>query len=582
MNRNRIRRLADARFPLSATALAIVGAHVACGGAGDAAPAPTTEPASVSIQAYSGTTRALAGTAVGTLVAEKLVLTAGHICAGKSSWTISTREGVTATGVRGMTYDWRDYRSNRSQPQRSDVCVIELDQAITLPAYPTIAREPVADSTRLSRTRRQASGASFSMTDFGAVAGAVSSAANKGFKQNYVTDIDSNERVDTGGAVADASTRTIYGVVSGKGDTTGALYVARTDDAIGAGWVSQHVRHAKNGSAPLPASYCWGDSCGDVPSPGPGIPDGEEPTPTVPGPGFPGAGGGAGGLPGGTLECYYPAGGGANGTPAATAEYVLETFNGSQTVHLRLTFNPDFVDNTYGANAIGWVKKGHTFKDLVGSDHAELSLLDKAGAERLHFKLDYISPSSAAPSGYASLGVRGGDGKMILGDASLVVDAKTSLERNLNERGYGTLIVDSPATTATYAPPAAAPLWDFRVVYEAWVQTAAFGAPGFGAARMTFVHASPSKGTTDTLNVDEGTCPPPWNGGGSGGGGSGAAAGPSGGPKGPIPPDGGGGTYDGSDSCEGVQCGGCAGTTCQDETFDFGDCQCTTTSSVPR
>ena len=63
-----------------------------------------------------------------------------------------------------------------------------------------------------------------------------------------------------------------------------------------------------------------------------------------------------------------------------------------------------------------------------------------------------------------------------------IVDFNTSISRNFNERGYGTYTVDSPATDADYTPNAAAPDWDFRVVYEAWIDVDAFGASGFGDA----------------------------------------------------------------------------------------------------
>src|SRR5690606_9505464 len=138
----------------------------------------------------------------------------------------------------------------------------------------------------------------------------------------------------------------------------------------------------------------------------------------------------------------------------------VEVVGTEQWVHLRLTLNPDFVDNTYGDTAIGWGdepgldagpppppappmgppieppaadagaprepgarpgragprgapraragRAGHTFRDLVGSDHAEIQLLDASGEAVVHFKLDYLSESSAAASGYASLGVTGG------------------------------------------------------------------------------------------------------------------------------------------------------------------------------
>ena len=197
--------------------------------------------------------------------------------------------------------------------------------------------------------------------------------------------------------------------------------------------------------------------------------------------------------------------------PAATLEQVLECASGRDAVHLRLTFDPAFVDNTFGAGSIGWPhRRGHTFvKDLTKSDHAELMVSDANGREVAHFKLDYVSPDPSAHSGYASLGVRGGDGAMIAGDPAWIVEWNTSISRNLNERGYASYTVDSPATDAKYTPNAQAPEWDYRVVYEAWIDVAAFGSAGFGDATIESVHASPAKSGEDTVIVKPGDCPPP-------------------------------------------------------------------------
>jgi hypothetical protein len=197
---------------------------------------------------------------------------------------------------------------------------------------------------------------------------------------------------------------------------------------------------------------------------------------------------------------------------AATIERVLECVDDKDTVHLRLTLDPGFVDNTYGSGSIGWPhKRGHTMvKDLTKSDHAEITVTSSTGAPSLRFKLDYISELASAPSGFGSLGVRGGDGGMLLGSADYIVQWNTSLSRNLNERGYKTYTVDSPATDSKYTTNPAAPEWDFRVVYEAWIDLAAFGGAEFGDADISFVHASPSKGADDTLHVEPGDCPPPF------------------------------------------------------------------------
>ncbi len=247
--------------------------------------------------------------------------------------------------------------------------------------------------------------------------------------------------------------------------------------------------------------------------------------------------------------CFFQT---AQARPAATIEQVLECAEGVDAVRLRLTFDPAFVDNTYGAYAIGWDQrkgpagamggklpppppgaapvpppgaapppanmpkppkgpgpgmKGHTWKDLVGSDHAEFVVTNAADELALQFKLDYVSVDPSAPSGYASLGVLGGDGRMIKGDSKAIVRWTTSIDRNLNERGYADYVEDSPETDGDYTSNAATPNWDYRVVYEVWIDNAAFGSIGFGDARIEHVHASPSKAPSDTIIVTEDECP---------------------------------------------------------------------------
>lgn len=195
-------------------------------------------------------------------------------------------------------------------------------------------------------------------------------------------------------------------------------------------------------------------------------------------------------------------------SPAATIEYLHETAGGQEYYRFRVTFDPRFVDNSYGANAIGWGQRGHTFKDLVESDHAELSLFDGGLGLVSEFDIDYISSDSAATCGYGALGVSGGEGKMLVGDAKYVLASTSSLDRNLNGCGYcksaacaGDCTSVSPATDTSYTPNSAAPNWDFRVVYEVWIDAGAFAGAGFGGASITFVHASPSKASSDTVTV---------------------------------------------------------------------------------
>ncbi|MFN4253371.1 MAG: HYR domain-containing protein, partial [Saprospiraceae bacterium] len=183
----------------------------------------------------------------------------------------------------------------------------------------------------------------------------------------------------------------------------------------------------------------------------------------------------------------------------------ITTVDNGSTLTIRTTFSKGFVDNTYGTNAIGW-SGGHKFNDLVGSDQVQLALYNGAGTKSLEFKIDYISASNSAPSGYKSLGVSGGEGKMLVGSASSIISATTSLDVNFNQYGY-VLTTNSPATNASYAPNPTYPNWIYEVWYEVTVSKSAFGASGYGRPEITSVHASPSKTGSNTEVVVPTPCP---------------------------------------------------------------------------
>jgi len=181
----------------------------------------------------------------------------------------------------------------------------------------------------------------------------------------------------------------------------------------------------------------------------------------------------------------------APGIVNASTEWYTHTIDGENVITIRTTFSKTFVDNTYGTGAIGW-PSGHTFSNLTGSDKLELALYDNNNVMKLQFYIDYISSSSAAPSGYKSLGVSGGEGSMVLGSAANIVSCMTSIDKNLNELGYH-LLTNSPTTDASYTPNSSYPDWIYDVWYEVTVKESAFGAIGFGKPEVTYIHASPSK-----------------------------------------------------------------------------------------
>ena len=181
------------------------------------------------------------------------------------------------------------------------------------------------------------------------------------------------------------------------------------------------------------------------------------------------------------------------------------TINANNTVTIKTSLDKTLVDNTYGTNVIGW-PAAHTFTDLVTADNMQMELYDANGTKKMDFKMDYLSASAGAPSGYKSLGVTGGDGSITMGNASDVVSVNTSLDSNLNAKGYN-LTTNSPATNTSYAPNATYPNWNFNVVYEATINLSAFGAAGFGYPKVVHLNVSPSKIGRSEIDVLPSVCP---------------------------------------------------------------------------
>jgi hypothetical protein len=217
---------------------------------------------------------------------------------------------------------------------------------------------------------------------------------------------------------------------------------------------------------------------------------------------------------GDNLTCFF------SGAVSATLPLAFleqdEVIGSKDLIHVRLTMNPMFVDNTHGSTAIGWSGgdagtmmgpggHGHSFWDLVDSDHAEFDFEDASGNIVLSFNLDYCSADANSPSGFACLGVSGGDGGMLIGSASDVVYYNSSLARDLTACGYSSYTTNSPATDANYTPNPATPNWDYRVVYDVWVAKSAL--PSGWSVSIPYVHASPSK-MSSTYTVKSGPCPP--------------------------------------------------------------------------
>jgi hypothetical protein len=227
-------------------------------------------------------------------------------------------------------------------------------------------------------------------------------------------------------------------------------------------------------------------------------------------------GGGSGEVP------YCPPGDTSGNNPIGVLYWHIEA-NGDVKVRFEQSRNVN--DNSYGTGSIGWHQRQgqHWFKDLYNSDQAQFVFKDAAGHTVLDFYLDYLSAQSGTPSGYASLGPVGGDGRMIAGNVGHILSWTTSQAENINSTGYCAngnctvadinLLVDSPAADANYtlANPAAFGRWDFTNAYEMTISKDAFGGSGFGGVAVGEIHNSPQKSGTAPFN------PVPCAGSGTGG-----------------------------------------------------------------
>ena len=218
----------------------------------------------------------------------------------------------------------------------------------------------------------------------------------------------------------------------------------------------------------------------------------------------------------GTIASLAP---GASATLTATRNLVplqqpitmCETINGTNVVvglvtttvlgsgDIQVTYLQQAVnDNRYGTGATaatGW-PSGHTFNNLVGSDKCEFRFTDGLGNVVFDFFCDYITASAAFPSGYGCLGLSGGDGSLVSGNAANLLSATTSLSDNFNKAGspFKTgFFVNSPLETSPNSGISVPAGWDYNNSYTVVVSKNAFGANGFGGVSFPLIHDSPAK-----------------------------------------------------------------------------------------
>jgi secreted trypsin-like serine protease len=197
----------------------------------------------------------------GSLIAPKVVLTAGHCVDGFTGWKIKApfAGDQTAGSTTGETYDWHENGSETVNPAHHDIGLVYLTTAITIPQYPELSQTKMGAGTQIVNIGRIQDGTFSSSALFVSSPIQLTDGASSGFPLDYSSD-EIIQSGDSGGPdiLVGSTPHTIVSVNSGAG--SGSEVLARVDLLYS--WIAGKVA-AHGGTAPPPPAPDAGASSND-------------------------------------------------------------------------------------------------------------------------------------------------------------------------------------------------------------------------------------------------------------------------------------------------------------------------------